>query len=445
MRRALPLAVTLAAGIAGSGQAAAAATTEQLEQRIADLERTIRVLSRKLEVADEVYVADKAKSATNGRVKASLDGFSLVSPDSQAEIKLRGTVQFDGRAGIEDDRDADTWLFRRVRPTIEAKLGKAALRITPEFAQDDADLVDGYIDWTLPANFTLRAGQFKPSTSLERLQSASALVFNERAFPTELAPNRDRGVMLYSNWLDRRLNLEFGLTNGAPDGQNATNSDVDGEQELNARAFFEPVPGIGFGVAGTHGEKFSKNDIRSASTSNVNAFLPRYRSPGQLQIFNYKSGAYADGDHTRITPAAYAYVGPFGVMAEYITSEQDVGLAGVTETFTNEAAQVTGVWSITGEDQGYKGIKPAGPYGALELALRWSHLEIDDEAFDLRFADPAVSVSEADQWSVGLNWTITQNLKAYTSYSVTQFADGKAGGEDRDDEKVVFTRLQLNY
>ena len=62
---------------------------------------------------------------------------------------------------------------------------------------------------------------------------------------------------------------------GAPDGRNTTNSDVDGEQELNGRIFFEPKPGIGFGLAGTSGEKFSKNDTRAAASGNVNAFLPR--------------------------------------------------------------------------------------------------------------------------------------------------------------------------
>jgi len=444
MRKTLPITAGLIAGTLLSGTAGAA-TTAELEQRIQELEQTVRLLSRKQEVSEEVYTADKAKAAPNGRVKAGLDGFSLVSADGQSELKLRGLLQFDGRYGIEDEKDTDTFLFRRVRPTLEGKLGKAAFRFTPEFADDDADLVDGYIDWSLPASLVLRAGQFKPSVGLERAQSASAIHFIERAFPTELAPNRDRGVLLYTNVLDRRLNLEFGVTNGTPDGRNATNSDVDGEQELNARAFFEPKPGIGVGISGTTGEKFSKNDVRSASANNVNAFLPRYRSPAQQQIFSYVSTAVADGDHTRFSPHAYAYVGPFGVLAEYIESTQEVGLGGVTEEFTNEAAAITAVWAITGEEESFKGIKPTRPGGAWELALRWSTLEIDDSAFDLKFADPAKSVESAEEFGVGLNWTITPNLKAFANYTVTQFDGGAANGGDRDDEKAFFTRLQLNY
>ena len=182
-----------------------------------------------------------------------------------------------------------------------------------------------------------------------------------------------------------------------------------------------------------------------SSSSNANAFLPRYRSPSQSQIFGYRNGTLADGDHTRFSPHAYAYVGPFGVMAEYIRSEQELSLAGKHGTFQNEAAQVTGVWAITGEEEGFKGIKPAGDGGAWELALRWALLDTDDDAFDEGFADPATAVTKAQQWGIGLNWTITPNRKAFTDYSITRFDGGAAGGADRDDEKMIFTRLQLNY
>ena len=139
----IALAVALAAASGLPAQRAAAATTEELERRIAELEQTVRLLTRKSEVAEEVYVADKAKAATAGRVKAGTDGFSLVSPDSQSELKLKALTQFDGRFGLEDNKDADTWLFRRVRPTLEGKVGPVAFKVMPEFAEDDADLVDG--------------------------------------------------------------------------------------------------------------------------------------------------------------------------------------------------------------------------------------------------------------------------------------------------------------
>jgi len=432
-----------------------AATTAELEQRINELEQMVKLLSRKQEVSEEVYVADKAKANAPGAgtVKAGPDGFALTSADRTAEIKFRGLMQFDGRFGVDDDKDNDTFLFRRLRPTIEGKIGDFAWRITPEFANDDADLVDGYIDWNFPLqpqNLLFRAGQFKAPVGLERLQSGSAIVFLERAFPTELLPNRDRGLGLYTYQFEKRLALEVAVTNGTADGRDATNTDFDGEPEANARIFFEPLPGIGFGIAGTHGEKLSENDTRTASTSNAQAFLPRYRSPAQNTIFQYNTGATADGDHTRFSPQAYAYIGPFGVMAEYAESEQEVGYATEDEdfgsrNFTNTAAQITGVWAITGEDESFKGIKPAGANGAWELALRVATLEIDDNAFDLGFADPTRYVQKAEEAAIGVNWTVTQNLKVLTNYTYTQFDGGAKNGEDREDEQIFSTRLQLNY
>lgn len=447
---------TITAGVIAStllSGTASAQTNAELEQRIAELEQMVRLLSRKQEVSEEVYVADKTRAATNGTVKAGPDGFALVSPDKTAELKFRGLMQFDSRFGLDDDKDNDTFLFRRLRPTIDGRIGDVSWRITPEFANDDADLVDGYIDYKTPAPVVVRAGQYKAPVGLERLQSGSAIVFLERAFPTELAPNRDRGFAAYSSLLENRLDLELSASNGTPDGRDATNVDFDGEPEVAARVFFEPVPGIGFGIAGTHGEKISENDTRSASPSNANAFLPRYRSPAQNTIFQYNTGAFADGDHTRVTPQAYAYVGPFGVMAEYIESEQAVGYSTAdadfgTDNFTNKAAQITGVWSITGEDQSFKGIKPKNPglnAGAWELALRYSTLEVDDLVFDLGFANPSTQVQKADEAAIGVNWVITQNVKLAANYTQTKFDGGAANGGDRDDEKVFSTRVQLNY
>ena len=139
-------------------------------------------------------------------------------------------------------------------------------------------------------------------------------------------------------------------------------------------------------------------------------------------------------------------------MAEYIESTQDVGYATETEDFgtddfTNKAAQITGVWSITGEDESYKGINPRTRSipGAWELALRYSTLEVDDDIFDLGFSDPNKNVQKAEEAAIGVNWMVTQNVKLLANYTHTQFDGGASKGGDRPDEKVFSTRLQLNY
>ena len=64
MRKLRTITAGLIAGTLLSGTASAA-TNAELEQRIAELEQMVRLLSRKQEVSEEVYVADKTKAATN--------------------------------------------------------------------------------------------------------------------------------------------------------------------------------------------------------------------------------------------------------------------------------------------------------------------------------------------------------------------------------------------
>ena len=107
---------------------------------------------------------------------------------------------------------------------------------------------------------------------------------------------------------------------------------------------------------------------------------------------------------------------------------------------------------LTGEDASYRGVvKPSHPFspgkggwGAWELVGRYGVLEIDDRAFPV-FADPAVSARRAKAWTLGVNWYLTSNLKLVVNYLDTQFEGGAAAGADREDEKAVFSRLQVAF
>jgi phosphate-selective porin OprO/OprP len=297
----------------------------------------------------------------------------------------------------------------------------------------------------------LRVGQFKSPVSLERLVSGSALPFVERTFASELAANRDMGFQFQGALASGAANWALGVFNGAVDGRNVAVTNPDGEFELAGRIFFEPwrndaesaLKGLGFGVAGSIGEKSGAG----------NDFLPRYRSASQETIFSYLATTRAEGDHVRFSPQGYYYVGPFGLMAEYITSKQDLvnTTTGASASLEHEAWQTTASWVITGEPASYKGVTPAhdfgwGPdsgYGAWEVLFRVGGLEIDDDAFPV-FASTTTAVESADTWALGLNWYLSRNLKAVLNYQVTEF-DAGAGAGDRSDEEVIFARLQVAF
>ena len=419
------------------------------ESGLAGLDQRLRILERKLELQQEEQIA-KAREAPV--VAVNHKGASFKSANGDYEVKIRGLIQGDGRFFLDDDTvpQNDTFLLRTARPTIEGSLGKlVGFRFTPEFAGDSASIVDVYADLRFDPAYTLRVGKFTSPVGLERLQSSAALAEIERSLASEIAPNRDIGVQLQGEVAEGRLGYAIGVFNGAVDGRDAATANPDDGLEYAGRIFLEPfknsanaLSGLGLGIGASVGDK----------QGNGNNFLPRYRTPGQAQFFNYRAAALADGRHSRWSPQGYYYRNGFGLQAEYIVSKQEVSIGGASADLSHKAWQATASYVLTGEDAGYRGVaKPSRPFspgaqgwGAFEVVGRYGALEIDDDAFPL-FADPSVAAGKASSWTLGLNWYLNSNLKLVLNYLQTRLEGGAAAGADREDEEAVFTRVQVAF
>jgi len=425
---------------------AAAISPTDLEARLAALEAEIAALKK----ATAETPAPAATIQTTV-VQANDKGLSVASADGKFSFALNGTVHSDGRLYQGDEPANDTFLFRRVRPQLSGKLGDlVSFRITPEFAGSSATLLDAWADVKLGASTQLRIGQMKSPVSLERLAAANALPFIERTFASELAGNRDIGLQLQGGFAGGAVTYAIGVFNGAVDGRNAATTNPEDEFELAGRLFFEPwrnedgaLKGLGFGVAGSAGQKKGTG----------NDFLPRYRSASQETIFSYLATAAADGNHERLSPQGYFYSGPFGLLAEYITSEQELRntTTGATDSLKHKAWQVTASWVLTGEPASYRGVAPKGEFswgsvsapGAWEFLVRLASLDIDEATFPT-FADATKAIKTADTWALGVNWYLSRNLKASLNYQFTEFKAG-AVVNDRSDEEVIFSRVQFAF
>ena len=219
--------ISAALGLWSPARAEEAGPPEKsIEQRFDELDQEIRILKRKNELGQEAAEAAKKSTAV---VKASNAGFSLESADGQHVIKLRGLLQVDHRLYFEGANDvrnrtnqragdldangfhdaADSWLARRIRPTIEGTLfGKYDFRFTPEFAGGNASVVDAYIDARFDPAFKVRAGKFKSFVGLERLQSGADIKFLERSYVTNaIIPNRDFGICRARRCFRRQIEL----------------------------------------------------------------------------------------------------------------------------------------------------------------------------------------------------------------------------------------------
>lgn len=445
---------------------ASADEMSELSDRVEAQERKIEALERALE--SRAPQADGAEEA-GPVVKAGSKGFSIASPDDANQVKLRGTLHFDGRYFLDDAAldSADTWLLRRVRPTLEGTLnGIWDFRFTPDFSGGETTIVDAYAAVRLKPWAVLTAGKFKPPVGLERLISSNDLKFIERGLPTTLVPNRDLGVQLSGDLGGGITQYALGVFNGVIDGGSSDalgDTDVDGNLDWAARVFFQPfaasensvLHGLGFGVAGTYADVAGNPE---------DPLLPSFRSPDQQRYFSFRGddaatpaineATYLDGKRKRIAPQAYYYIGSFGALGEYVRVTQDVSRNTAVGLRSDEidtmAWQLELSYFLTGERAAYKGFTPirtldsgAGTWGAFEVVARYQEMKIDDLAFAggaSSYADPSTQPRKASAYTLGLNWYFNQNFKWQIDYEHVAF-DGGA----RDDGAAILTRFAVGF
>ncbi|MBC8097030.1 MAG: porin [Akkermansiaceae bacterium] len=447
--------------------AQAGPTTEELDQKI-------RIAERHAELTAE---ASEAKAKDSPKLSISQNGVSFSSADTNFVVKLRGLVQLDGRKFFDDNPRSegnDTFLLRRARPIIEGTFFRDFdFQIVPDFGGSSVQLVDAFVNYRARPELQFKAGKFKGPVGLEQLQSDATLPFNERSLVTGLVSTRNVGVQLWGDIAEGALGYAIGAFNQAGDGRNPNNNDFNDNKEIAGRIFAQPfksterasLQAFGVGLAG------SWSQVRSNSAglpSTTGGTLPGYATEAQQQFFAYNPSigtVVADGEHWRLSPQLSYLFGPFGLIAEYGISHQEVAnsATGARAALEHHAWQVGAQWMVTGELASFTGIVPERPFnwrtggwGAWQLMARYSNLSIDDAAFG-DFSDASLSASEATAWSVGINWWLNKNVRVLTSFTHTTF-DGGGNFNPLDsrtfsapatvtaqDENALFTRIQIGF
>jgi len=479
---------------------ATAQSRDDLEKRIQELERKLEKLE-KLERLESEGVAPTrrkgkttvttvetitpaaeeepaAKPVTSTEVKSIVqdeikktkplagwkDGFFLESPGGDFKMKLRGYIQANARwfPNTQGDTGVSSFYLRRVRPIIEGSMFKYFdYRIMPDFGGTGGTTInpsiqDAYAEVKYFPYARFRAGKYKEPFSLERLQSGADLLFIERSISNALAPNRDVGFMLHGDVFGNGLlEYQLGIFNGVVDG-GSTDGDANSDKDFAGRFFVHPfvttdwdfAKKFGFGFAGTYGN----NDDDPIDGTRV-------RTDGLSTIYRIATGALGNGTHSRWSPQLYYYWGPFGVMGEYIWSDQagritdeedDVTTQG---RFTNEGGFLQASYVLTGEDASYKRVVPLdnfdpanGRWGAFEAAVRASTVSLGGGAFDNGLASRSSSVTNATAYTVGLNWYLNNAFRFQLNYTRTDFSGLiRIDGAQRSREDVVLAEFQIAY
>lgn len=386
----------------------------------------------------EQVVVEKVSEATRNNVKINTKGkFSVASNDGDFEFRLGGRILLDAATYSEDQlRHNDGTELRRVRLFAQGKMWNDwKYKLQYDFTGGGINgIQDAYIDYTGYKPVSIKVGHFKEPFSLQNMTSSKYVPFTERATISAFAPGRNIGVQLATrgdNWT-----LAGGLFGQGRDGADSDNDEGYG---LAARGTYAPMIGdstlLHLGAAVSYRNTGSVDSVRFRERPESHVSDRRLVDTGDIDADSF----------TRFGFESALIHGPFSLEAEYNHLSLDRALTGNPD-LDFSGYYVQGTWLITGERASYKANKGSfgkvspsaifgkGGLGAWQLALRFSSLDLTD-------AD--ISGGEQDNFSVGLNWYTTPNIRFSANY--VNVLDVNGGASDGDEPDAFQVRAQIEF
>ncbi|WP_257385912.1 OprO/OprP family phosphate-selective porin [Tahibacter caeni] len=347
---------------------------------------------------------------------------------SGIEYGVRGTIQYDTNRFSDDtlpngqERFDDLQTWRRKETYLYARKN-GVWELAAGYDFQSHLWVDAYFRLFNKKAGDFRLGQFKTPVGFEEGATGSgSTTFLERALPVQ-AVNQGRRVGL--DWTYERL--PGWLLNAAVFNGGDLNGDNDGTTWA-ARVVFNPVRNettvVHLGVAASVEDRDDEiARIRARPEANLSA----------IRLID--TGNLAGTERIRRTGLEGAWAqGPFSLQGEYLT------IAAARHTardFSGDGAYLYGSWVLTGESRPYKSgafgnVKPKNDYGAVEVGLRYSTLDLNDGL---------VAGGKQHDWTLGLNWYLGQHFKLQANY-IRAFSDK---GTLALDPKVTELRAQVSF
>jgi phosphate-selective porin OprO/OprP len=387
---------------------------------------------------------------TSRPVSFRKDGLWFATHDNSTHLQVHGYIQGDDRmfSATTHGEELDTFVFRRIRPLFEGTLfNNVDFRFMPDFGQNNPQIQEAFLELKTLPFAKLRVGKFKEPIGLEVLRSDRELTFTERSMASDLIPLRYIGAQISGGVISDSITYAAGYFNGSSDGSNGVFTQWAHSNEAAARVFLHPfaatsvnsLHGLGLGLGGSAGSQHGS--------------IAGLKTIGQTTFFKYSSTTVADGQHNRLSPQAYYYIGPFGMMGEWVLSSQEVLNKSNIGRVRNTAWQTEASFVLTGEKNTYGGVRPRnsfepnrgfGHLGALELAVRYSQVRIDGDAFSY-FAKAATSAQFAEEQGIGINWYLNRYVKLASDYEHTGFRMASSTVTPLHSENVLMSRIQLAF
>ncbi len=378
---------------------------EQQQKEIDELRLLVQdqqaKMSQRLDKTDR-----KVKKITKTSSKVSIDrkGLSIKSKNGDFSFRAGGRIHADFAYYDDDVTSMGSGAsLRRARMYFKGKLFRDwRYKAEIDFAEDGnvgpRAVWLGYSGWEF-ASFKL--GQFQEPFSLEEMSGSNAITFMERSLANTFAPSYHLGFAAsgYGSF--------WGLSGGIfADSISNKDDTVDDGWGVAGRATMAPILmenailHLGF-----------SSEYRQTNTDNK----LRIRARPESRITNRRlvdTRIINDVDHTWLFGGELAALyGPFSVQGEYVLNKVSRNQAANLDFF---GGYVQGSWFLTGESRPYnvkKGIfgliEPTHKYGAWELALRYSWIDLNDRD---------IKGGKENNFTIGLNWYVNYNLRFMMNY-----------------------------
>jgi phosphate-selective porin OprO and OprP len=168
---------------------------------------------------------------------------------------------------------------------------------------------------------------------------------------------------------------------------------------------------IHLGISASRENRDSTTDGRDIEHA-ASARLSTAPEAGLTPIRLIDTGSLSNANHVERNGLEALWIGgPWSVQAEDL--RENVSRYGGKPDFDASGFYVFGSWLVTGESRPYANgniggnIKPKNPWGAVELLLRYSEL-------DLNYG--IIQGGKEHDWTLGANWYLTQHFKFQANY-----------------------------
>lgn len=425
-----------AAMVIGTTPLSVSAQSQQdLQIQIDAMQLQLKAMQKQLEESNE-------KSDSSGDpIKVKWEPApSIKSPDGKFEMNLRGRILADAAWISDEDNNvnAKATEFRTVRLGVEGKAWKdIKYKFEADFAGNEVDVKDAYLQWKTSMGAKLTLGQFKTPNSLDEQTSSRHISVMERASFTDafgLARRMGLGIAFGGD--------DWTAKFGAYRGSNGIKKEDEGTEFAGRVTYSPKLDDIQMHFGGS---------FRSRKAGDQSDFRYRQRPHQHLSPERFvNTGRIGDSDFFYGVELA-ALAGPIWAAAEFGWLKADASDPTFGDpTFAGGYAEVG--YFLTGEKRGYKANKGAwdrpkvknpvfeGGMGAWAIVARYDTLDLTEDGY---------LGGKQDSFILGANWYLNRHTRMMVNYnhaSVKRAFDVALNGPDGKNKiNGVGIRAQVDW